>query len=270
MVFIVLVTILCASTFPPLSCIHSSGAFLSPWQCSKSRSRTKSLQGFPTREPLKTQCSIYVCCNETRYHSYVIEKRPPALCLENWTILYPSSHRLTLSRRVWKISRVFTTYLRRHWKKHVSAVPLMQLHEVKKSIQSTVFNFLVAVMIYWNVFLGIIPTSPPPFQQHVSSSESLISVLTNKQTRCPTLDAQSNLAHFRDLVAGRSIEVEKERKVKWQQRQHKDFPWDACPEDGYLGLGYPNSPRFIVRQLSEHRKATSQMDKVKSSSTKLH
>jgi hypothetical protein len=121
-------------------------------------------------------------------------------------------------------------------------------------------------MIYCNVFFGMLPAAPTPFQTHTTSlSESPVSVLAQAQTYIPTLNTESTLSNSRDLVAGRSIEVEKERKVRWQQRHHQEFFWDIYPEDGYLGLGYPNKPRFVISQVSDHLKTTSPLEPVKSS-----
>lgn len=266
MFFTLLVTILFAITYPHIaSNVHLVDAFTSHRQISKFATRTKSWQVFLSKEPLTSQCSVFFRCNETSNGSNVDEKSPPLLRHPwNAAVMLSSTMRLKLSRRVWTILRFFTTHLRHHWKKHSSPVAWRQLDEARKFLRSTLCNFLVAFMIYWNFFFGVLPAAPTE-----SSFESPVSVLTKVRTRFPTLDAESTLSKSRDLVSGRSIEVEKEREVIWQQRQHKEFRWDICPEDDYLGLGYPNSPRFIVSQISDHSKATSPLEQVKFSTNNV-
>jgi hypothetical protein len=266
---VVLATILFAITFPPMDGDHFANALTSPWQISRSTVRTKSLQGlFSSRELLTSKCLEFSRCNDVGNDSNAAEKS--SLTAKryawNWASRLWSTGRLELSRRVWRLLRIFARHLRRYWKKNFSPVSLRQLREAQKFTRSKVCNFLVASTMYWNVFFGNLPTAPPHLcQTHIIPlSKSPVSVLTKAQFRAPTLNVASTRSNTRNLVSGHSIEIEKERKVRWQQRQQKEFRWDTCPEDGYLGLGYPNSPRFIVSQISDHSKEMSSLEELKS------
>jgi hypothetical protein len=163
--------------------------------------------------------------------------------------LWPLTLRLAISRLVWRLLRKFSAFLRHYWKGRLSHLPSWrQVNEAQKAFRSSVCYFFVALMIIWNTFftsLSPIKTDPASSHQQHHFSKPVMSILTSARSK----SFHRAFSKSDDLLAGHSIQIEKEREIMWQLRERKEFCWDAIPEGEIFGVSYHSSPRMVLHRI---------------------